>query len=337
MAERVVLHIGLMKSGTTYLQGMLGANRDLLAGHGVLFPGPVWARQKSAIADLRQLAGAKSGVWEGLRDEIDAFPGTAVISVEHLAGMGTAQVETIAGAFGAARVEAIVTVRDLGRSIPAMWQEGAKNGRPIGWADYLVAVEAHDDEHTGFWRRQRAAGITARWAEVLGTDAVTVVVVPAPGAAPRLLWDRFRDAAVLPDGSWVDGPRSNESLGAASTVLMTRVNQEVGDLARMDYRRLIKPLGKYVLGRHRDADERIGFEPPDWVHEEGRRIRHRIARSGVRVVGELSELEPVTTPGADPAAITDAAERDAALAALVELLRRDAARPWREEYWEQRV
>lgn len=337
MAERVVLHIGLMKSGTTYLQGMLGANREILAGHGVLFPGPVWARQKSAVADLRQLASAKSGAWDELRDEVNPYPGTVVISVEHLAGMGPAQIATIASAFGEARVEAILTVRDLGRTIPAMWQEGAKNGRPIGWSDYLAAVEAHDDEHTGFWRRQRAAGILGRWADALGADNLSVVVVPAPGAAPRLLWDRFREAAGLPDGDWTDGPRGNESLGAASTVLMTRLNREVGDLERLDYRRLVKPLGKYVLGRNRDAEDRIGFEPPPWVHDEARRIRNRIARSGARVVGDLDELEPVATPGTDPAAISDAAERDAAVAALLELLRRDAAKPWREEYWEQRV
>ena len=43
MAERVVVHIGLMKSGTTFLQGRLDANREQLAAQGVLFPGPTGA------------------------------------------------------------------------------------------------------------------------------------------------------------------------------------------------------------------------------------------------------------------------------------------------------
>jgi hypothetical protein len=36
----VFFHVGLMKSGTTFLQGRLNANRRLLAEQGVLFPGP---------------------------------------------------------------------------------------------------------------------------------------------------------------------------------------------------------------------------------------------------------------------------------------------------------
>ena len=30
MAERVLLHVGLMKSGTTFIQGRLNANRERL-------------------------------------------------------------------------------------------------------------------------------------------------------------------------------------------------------------------------------------------------------------------------------------------------------------------
>jgi hypothetical protein len=40
MAQRVIVHIGLMKSGTTFIQGRLGANRARLAAQGVLFPAP---------------------------------------------------------------------------------------------------------------------------------------------------------------------------------------------------------------------------------------------------------------------------------------------------------
>ena len=39
MAERVVLHVGCLKSGTSYLQRTLDRNRDALAAQGFLFPG----------------------------------------------------------------------------------------------------------------------------------------------------------------------------------------------------------------------------------------------------------------------------------------------------------
>ena len=52
MATRLVLHVGVMKSGTTFVQRVLLANRDRLAEHGVLFPGKQWRRQVVAVRDL---------------------------------------------------------------------------------------------------------------------------------------------------------------------------------------------------------------------------------------------------------------------------------------------
>ena len=39
MARRVYVHVGLPKTGTTYLQHMLWESREALAADGVLFPG----------------------------------------------------------------------------------------------------------------------------------------------------------------------------------------------------------------------------------------------------------------------------------------------------------
>jgi hypothetical protein len=51
VAARVVLHVGLMKSGTSFLQRVLRHNQDLLREQGVLFPSP-WKRQVQAVKDL---------------------------------------------------------------------------------------------------------------------------------------------------------------------------------------------------------------------------------------------------------------------------------------------
>ena len=39
MARRVILHVGLPKTGTTYLQSIAWANKDVLREQGVLLPG----------------------------------------------------------------------------------------------------------------------------------------------------------------------------------------------------------------------------------------------------------------------------------------------------------
>ena len=52
MASRVILHIGLMKSGTTFLQGRLDANRQSLQEQGILFPGPGWQDQVHGLGEF---------------------------------------------------------------------------------------------------------------------------------------------------------------------------------------------------------------------------------------------------------------------------------------------
>ena len=52
MADRVVLHIGSMKSGTSFIQNVLGNNGDALAEHGITFAGERWRDQVTAVQDL---------------------------------------------------------------------------------------------------------------------------------------------------------------------------------------------------------------------------------------------------------------------------------------------
>jgi hypothetical protein len=129
MAQRVVFHIGLMKSGTTFIQGRLDTNRGRLAEQGILFPGPTWARHVRAVSDLRLGKNRKPGSWASLTEEIDEHPGTAIVSMEYLAPMGAARIAVLRRSFPDTEIRVAVTVRDLGRTVPAMWQEALKNRR----------------------------------------------------------------------------------------------------------------------------------------------------------------------------------------------------------------
>ena len=119
MAQRVVFHIGLMKSGTTFIQGRLNANRARLADQGILFPGPTWARHVRAVSDLMQAKNRKPGSWASLTEEINDHPGTAIVSMEYLAPMGGPRIAALRRSFPETEIRVAVTVRDLGRSVPA--------------------------------------------------------------------------------------------------------------------------------------------------------------------------------------------------------------------------
>lgn len=328
MARRLVLHVGLMKSGTSYVQARLLENRQLLARHGVLYPSP-WRRQVSAVKQVigreRPDFGPSRG-WGRLVDELAGHTGVGLLSMEFL---GTASPEEIrrvvddVRAGGMPTPEVVLTVRDLGRCVPAMWQEHLKSGGATEWADYLVAIEIKQGRPgRSFWRQQGAARVARNWASVVGAENVTVVTVPPAGNSPDLLWERFGAAARLDLPEAAAAPAANQSLGVASCLLLREVNERV-KAADVDWewRGVIKRrLAKQVLARHRDQEEPIGFEVPAWLHERARVQRERLEASGVRVVGDLDDLTPRSVAGADPGAVSLAQRHEASMWALGELL-----------------
>jgi hypothetical protein len=286
----VVFHIGLMKSGTTFLQGRLNANRARLAEQGILFPGPTWARHVRAVSDLMGAKNRKPGSWASLSEEINEHPGTAIVSMEYLAPLGAPRIAALRRSFPGTEIRVAVTVRDLGRSVPAMWQEAVKNRRTWEWPEYVDAIKSGGDAGKRFWRQQHSGRIVRRWAAGLGADNVYVVTVPPPGAPGETLWDRFGEVAGTASSSWDEAPRANESLGAASTLVLRELNLATEDLTLNAYKKRVKALGKHVMVQRRAEEEPIGFVVPEWLREESKRVRKQLERSGAHVVGDLDAL-----------------------------------------------
>ena len=329
MADRVVLHVGLMKSGTSHLQARLAAAEGL-AGAGFLFPGEKWRDQVNAVSDAlgrRQRAhGEFGGAWDRMVAEVDAFDGTAIISMEFLGSAPAERLRTVVDSFPSARVEAVVTVRDLGRTIPSMWQETLKNARTWPWRDYVDGVRHRRGPGEVFWNEQDAVAVTRKWTELVGPDAVTVVTLPRSAADPELLWRRFCEATGVPTEAAAPPESGNESLGAASAQLMERLNHRVDDLAWPDYSRHVKfGIAKTILPRHRGAEPAIGFKVARWVRRLAEEQQAGLAGAGVRIVGDLADLEPVASSGVSPERVGVEAQLEAALHALEELVRRSVA------------
>lgn len=338
MVERVVLHVGLMKSGTSFLQQALRHNRARLHEQGVLFPSP-WKRQVQAVKDIntRGLPGqprlADDGPWRSLLDAVRRWDGTAVLSMEFLAPRSLAKARQIVAAFGPAEVEVVISVRDLARSIPAMWQESLQNRGTWTWEEYLAGVEGEDRRTPGpgrsFWTRQDAPGITEVWQKAAGHDRVTVLTVPPPGAPPELLWERF--ASLLPiDGTGIDlDVRTNPSLGLASVQVLRELNQRLDadgpTLTGRQYERVVKQLLAKRGLAGLEGDPRLGYDAA-WVAERGDRDLARLRALAPRVAGDLEDLRCGPVRGVDAAAVTVEQQLDAALAGLTHVVRRLAKR-----------
>ncbi len=303
MARRVFMHVGVAKTGTTYLQRILHANRDLLRAHGLLYPGKRSGDQFVASVDLRGLETEKydhlntDGMWDRIAKEVNAYDGDAIISHETLARCSSAEVRRVQESFSGSELRVVLTVRDLGRQVPAVWQETVKNRATTSYAEYLNEVFTDPDsgDYKFFWRAQDVSKVVRRWGRTLGMSNVTVVTVPPTGAVRDELWNRFGRAVEMPDVS-IELPSAagNVSLGPAEAELLRQVNSVLPkDFPWPRYAKAVKrQFAENKLARRETTRILI---PPAWhdmVNERATAMVDYLEGSGCRVIGDLAELRP---------------------------------------------
>ncbi len=336
VAQRVFLHIGTPKSGTTYIQNLLTANKaELAKDEGLLFPGRSWRYQMLAVCDVRGLRPhgrvlpESPGAWARLTEEIEAWPDSAIISMEWLADATAAEAERVVAGLAPARVDVVVTVRDLGRTLPSAWQEFVRNGRTWTWEEFLASVSAADPSTTPagaqFWSQQDIGRILRNWVPPVGDDRVTVVTVPGPGSASTLLWERCAGVFGVADPArYRPASKGNESLGVESTEFLRLVNLqcEAQQVNWATYNRMMKiRLAKRGLSARRSHESRLAVPERSWpwVVQRAQEQVRAIRESGVETVGDLDDLVPRAAPGIQPSDVPPEAVLEAAVAGVVSL------------------
>ena len=171
VARTVFFHVGLPKTGTTYLQTLLWNNEDELRRQGVLLPGRVGPR-----APVGQRRGARG---PQARPARPARPPAAwdriVADDQRLAGHGRSSATSSSRPpapsrppgrwqrLGGAEVHVVVTARDTLSLVTARWQEFVKNGSTVPIDDYPVREDDLARRRVGLGharprRRARAVG-----------------------------------------------------------------------------------------------------------------------------------------------------------------------------------
>lgn len=341
MSERVLLHVGTPKTGTSYLQDVLFRNRPRLERHGLLYPADRFDAHFLAALDLMALpwGGLQAeaiGRWDAVAEQVRRHDGTAIISHEILATASRSQVGRALSSLGhddGTEVHLVLSVRDLVRQIPAEWQENVKHRSTVSYEEFLAQLS--DPERasriaTWFWGVQEIPDILDRWGHDLPPERVHLVTVPPPGGAPDLLWKRFSAVLGL-DGLDLDldVERANPSLGVPETALLRRINKAVHPvLDPPDYRPLVRELLAHQTLSRRTRTPRLAL-PPDlhaWARDLGQRWSAEVARRGYDVVGDLADLEPGPPPEhwADPDSPRESQVSGAAVDAIKALLLENA-------------
>lgn len=310
MAERLVLHIGTMKSGTSFVQSVLTSNPEAMAAQGLHFPLEKFGRQSRAVRLMfRSAVDSKNQLpWHGLIESARAFEGNAaVVSMEFLSFSQPHKIAELLAPAQGLEIEVILSVRDQFRAIPAQFQTYCRNFGTESWESYLRTIQARSRRaaktraHRTFHRAQDVASILDNWAGAAGVNRVSVVTVPPPDAPKELLWRRFAEAAgFAPDGFRTDGLDSNESIGLASCDYLRRLNTHLRDIKPKRYREGVRPTIREVLAPLRAEEGRPYFDEPgqDYAAHLNATIHAAVERHQSRLVGDLRDLP--TTPTTEP-------------------------------------
>ena len=313
--RKVFLHIGLPKTGTSYLQSILWSHRDELRAAGVLLPGRerrdhLWA---SLVVRGDQNVGRRNErapeAWDVLRREIRGWDGDAVVSHEFFCSATAEQAQAMVGALtdDGAEVHVVVTAREPLSLFTSSWQEHLKNKGTASISDY-AATESTDPTVVWNWRALDLRLVLERWVPAL-TDPARLHLITPPGRdLPRdELWRRFAAVIGLPPETAAGLASSesfpNSSMGVVEAETLRRINQRLEGFDRA--------FDRGVWIRSFLADDRLvpRAGEPYWPGEEqvadcrrrGEAAVAFVRDAGVDVVGDLDALlVPATLPDRAP-------------------------------------
>ena len=295
MAERLILHVGPRKTGSTYLQSILWGNPGRLADQGFFVP--LDSPRAQSLALSVEGSASHSDESERLRRdllaEIASRPGTAIISSEVLSGWRVGDIRAFMAGLPDVRSEVVFGVRDLPRQIPAEWQQRVRARSSLSYPDWLATVRDQPDH--AFWFAHDPERLIGRWRRTVAEERIHAVIVPNAASGHEKLWHRFAEATGLdPDHFDLPEGRLNGSLGIVQTDLLRRVNGALGDsFPRPEpyHRVVITSLTNSALLGVPDA-ERVVLPEADreWVSERQAAVIGALQARWGQVFGDPEEL-----------------------------------------------
>jgi hypothetical protein len=329
-----LLHIGPHKTGTTSLQSAFHVGRREAEAQGVHYAGPNRQPMQAAHAITGKPSPYADGKtpprsrWRDLVREVEgAGSKRVVISSEGFADADDDGIRTVIADLGGERVHVVVTLRPLASIMPSQWQQYVQGGMTLAYEEWLDAMlnQPPGSVSPSFWVRHRHDELVRRWAAAAGSANVTVIIADEADRDRQLrLFERLtglREGTLVPEK---DLSNRSLTLPEIETVRAFNIAFRSEGLGTMLHTKVMRFGGAEHLKRRTPGHDEPRVETPDWALERantiGREIVDGIARSGVRVIGELESLAPpMEATGAGREAFGGAATADASAAAAADI------------------
>jgi hypothetical protein len=313
----IVVHAGFHKTGTTALQSALASSRPDLLAAGVLYPGELRSHHRAAMAVTERTWGwesrggrpPKASYWTSVRDNATGHDGRVVISSEALSLASDAVVDRMVDELGKDRLHAVFTLRPFARLLASSYQQYLKYGLAMPYVEWLKNVFADPPAcppSPNFWKRNDHASVMQRWADRLGPDRVSLLVVDE--ADRGWLMRTFEALIGVPAGTLVPDPAisaGNRSMTAGEAELLRLVN--AGGANTWDWPAYQNSVRRGAIMRMVESRTPGRGEPmlatPPWAvqaaQEVGAATAQRVQQMGIHVLGDVARLGEAI-PAAEP-------------------------------------
>lgn len=302
--QQLVLHVGLMKTATTYVQSILARNRDVLSQNGWSYPGSRENQQhafygicgESIPWVTPEIERNYKQLGDKLRESLKDHEENVIISSEALSTLKAEGIEALIQEI-ASPTKIIFTIRGLDKIIPSAWQQYLKGGGTRTLPQFI------EDMHTsrnpveqvkGFWQTYAYGECVKRWAQVTGKP-VDVVVLPRQPKGRTEAWHLFQAAANLPDLPDLEVPKveENVSFSAEAAEIVRKFNRMKSNgnpIPASRRHRFLKqcifPTAAEQLGNRIDLPAEYSDIVARWNAEE----KAKTAEYTNRVIGNLDDL-----------------------------------------------
>lgn len=179
-----IVHIGLMKTGTTSIQNFLSANRAELYHQGFVYPGERLNHQSEVygicgndIYFKNKINGRDLDNAGILLEEIKKIKGAGkkvIFSSEALSTLNDQGVERFVSYTGKPE-KVIVTVRSLYKTLPSAWQQHVKEGNVLSHEQFMQSFIKNRESLSGPWRTYSFGDIVRRWSRYCKNLSLIVV------------------------------------------------------------------------------------------------------------------------------------------------------------------
>ena len=309
------VHIGLMKTGTTFLQHIFKLNRPSFADQGLLYPGSLLNQQHACYG----LAGEHipwvkdpSKRWRQLGadmlQEIKQHQGDVLISSEALASMPDEGVKDFCGQLGGID-HAVITIRNYHSVLLSAWQQQLKGGGIKTIEEFFAGLTKDRESGNGLWKTYSLRKAANTWAKHANVELI-VVDSRYPEEKGTSAIQAFSDIlrTSIQNEAHHDPKSRNVSLTFEDAEMLRRVNSIIDGSTEVK-QRVIRDFLEILLfpAAGRGDGSKILFPPQyiahadEWISEEMSNLPKNL-----RVWGEVARVRNLNSQiVGENAAITD--------------------------------